>query len=123
MNAVTDKVFQKTAAGILVMLLGITSAYAALDYISEGLELKVSEISMPPTQSSSMSVKPCDECDRLTLQVKESTTYIIKNAGGNQAVSLSAFKSAMLKIGAAESQVLVFYIPDTNVVTEMRLSQ
>jgi len=123
MKMISKKLSLGLAAALLTSLLS-GNVYAALDYISEGLELRASAITMPRTVNGSLSVKKCAECDRLKLRVQEGVTrYVLKRGKQSENVSLQDFQAAMSRIGASDSQVMVFYAPDTKIVTEMRMSR
>jgi len=116
-SLIAPRLLTALIAGLLLSL----SAFAALDKISDVVEIKASSVSMSGNQ---LVFAECDECNRVRLKLKkEITNYVIKTNGNAETVAQSDFSSALLKLDNRSSLVVVFWDPVTKVVTEIRLSQ
>ncbi len=99
------------------------SAQATLIETHGGLELEASMVTLPSNSSGSISIRECDDCDRITLKTNEATTrFVIRNSDGStDTVSLKQFAAEMRMIDNRDAMVLVFYKLDTQTVTEANL--
>ena len=122
----TSKTFKRAIAAFMLItgLCGLSvTAQATLIETHEGLELDAAMITLPSGENGSLTVKQCDECDRLRLKTSADTTnFVIRDQSGNsETVSLADFAKAMRLIDNRDAMVMVFYQIDTQTVTEARL--
>ena len=122
----TIKTLKRIAAAfaLIAVLCGFSiTAQATLIETHEGLELTAAMITLPSSENGSLTVKQCDECDRLKLKTStDITNFIIRDESGNsETVSLAGFAKEMRLIDNRDAMVMVFYRIDTQSVTEARL--
>lgn len=122
----TSKKFKRSIAAFMLIagLSGLSvTAQATLIETHEGLELDAAMITLPSSENGSLTVKQCDECDRLRLKTSADTTnFVIRDKSGNsEIISLADFARAMRLIDNRDAMVMVFYQIDTQTVTEARL--
>jgi hypothetical protein len=125
MKDLTKFKIARTARPLLAAAL-ICWSFAAQALMIEnfnGIELEASMMSMPSSDSGTMTVRECNECDRIRLNTDAITEYVVRDASGNVVVmSRQDFASQLQLIDNSDALVTVFYEIATNTVTEVRLS-
>ena len=112
---------------ILTVALALTavadaSAARTIQYEEGAYEVKLVNLDLPGNTSGKLSVRSCDSCERITLQVNASTTYSFR---GGKPMPLSDFQLAITQLrekpGAVANGV-VFYSLATQRVTRVVLN-
>jgi len=106
----------------LVGLLAATVATAALEPITEVLELAASDVRVPANEASRIKVVPCEGCEARTVRVNGNTIYRVGVKG--QPVTLREFRAAAADAQSDElGLIYVTYSVDNGVVTELVVQQ
>lgn len=70
------------------------AASAEMVTLVRAYEIAVSELTLPATESGTVSFKDCESCDRLTIPVTTATRYVLNKHD----VPLDEFKAAVRSI-------------------------
>ena len=98
---------------------GLTQA--ALDPVSEVVEIAASNLRVPAHEAARMNVKPCSTCEIRTVRVTGDTVYRVDGFDA-MAVTLRQFRSAAKAASKDELGVVYLtYLVDSGVVTEIVL--
>ncbi|MDG1462977.1 MAG: hypothetical protein P8R04_05340 [Gammaproteobacteria bacterium] len=99
------------------------NASAIIIETHDGLEVKASAVTLPNTDSGRVSVRPCDQCNPLRLNLDRDTTlYEIRSADGQASlVNLQQFAAEMRLIGNSNALVLIIYQLDNKTISQARL--
>ena len=89
-----------------------------------GLESDASMVSIPNSDNGTMTVKECNNCERIQLKTNAATTaYVVRdNSGKTATLSRQDFAAQLQLIDNRTALVAVFYEIATNTVTQVRLT-
>ena len=108
-------------AAVAVSICGNVFAARTLEPIESAYELRLIHVVWPASTLGSLIVKPCPECDEVTLFVDGETTYSVV---GQAPITLTDFEVVAGQLRASqgeEASVGVFYEPKSKRVTRVVL--
>ncbi|HEY8520235.1 MAG TPA: hypothetical protein VIN61_09150 [Gammaproteobacteria bacterium] len=112
-----------TLAVAAALLCGEVWAARTLEPIEGAHEVRLTDIVLPPGPVGSLIVRPCPECDPVSLLVDGNTTYSL---AGQPPIALADFTVIAQQLLALESEetsssVGVFYLPGSMRATRIVL--
>jgi hypothetical protein len=111
------------ALALVTLAAGPGGAVEIVGQIEASYELSLDETTLPASLAGTVIFRPCESCNRTSLQVNAATRYVIDGS----ALSFDEFKAraaAILATPATASRAAIYlhYDLDNNYVTRMRLS-
>jgi hypothetical protein len=103
-------------------VVGAANAARTIDYEEGAYEVKLIDLVLPGNASGKLSVRTCDSCERISLQVNANTTYSFR---GGKPMPLSDFQLAITQLRqkpGASANGVVFYNLATQRVTRVVLN-
>jgi hypothetical protein len=107
----------KTVLTLLFILAPLSLSAANFDMIQreQAHELNAALVTVPSSPTGYLFFKACPDCRVVSLQVDHNTKYIL----GRERVTLREFR----KYGVRRGNMYVFYEPESNIVTRVRLRE
>ncbi len=104
---------------LIVVLLGLSlSAAADFRTVTEVYEVDLVNLRLPVTESGTLAMHECDECEVQTLRVSGSTRYVLNN----RSVSLADFKRAISRVTKRENVIVdVAHHLESNMITAVKV--
>lgn len=109
----------RKSAAMMAIVLAITSSAHALTpmkALETSIETATGGLNLPSSVPANLSLRPCNACDLVTLQLATTSEFFI----GKETVTFARFTTYAK---ASSRGLTIHYTPETKVVTRMVASQ
>ncbi len=102
-----------------ILMIWTQAIQSAVLPVEQAIEADARDVSLPRQQQGILRVRVCSNCKPQSLHVTETTRY---ETAASMSMSLEQFVARLREIPADDSMLVIFYLPDSRLVTRVRLS-